>query len=87
MTMGENGMGDMTESMPVPKNSIPMVGGKGQFGPIDMGGMFTLVKIRDHLTGYDDPGDYHHPPGTVAVAATAEELKRDGIDVGQSAKG
>ena len=48
MTMGENGMGDMGEmQMPVPKNSIPMLMGKGQFGMIDMGGMFTVVKVRE----------------------------------------
>ncbi len=63
MTMGRSGMGEMGDmGMPVPKNSIPMLGGKGQFGPIDMGGMFTLVKVREDLNGYDDPGDYKFPP-------------------------
>ena len=28
--------------------------------------MFTVVKVRDGLTSYDDPGWYRHPPGTVA---------------------
>jgi FtsP/CotA-like multicopper oxidase with cupredoxin domain len=83
MTMGETGMGDMGDmQMPVPKNSIPMLMGKGQFGVVDMGGMFTLVKVRDQLHGYDDPGDYKFPPGTLAAAATADELRRDGIQVG-----
>ena len=51
MTMGETGMGDMAEmGMPVPKNSIPMVGGKGPFGYIDMGGMFTILKVREGIT-------------------------------------
>jgi FtsP/CotA-like multicopper oxidase with cupredoxin domain len=82
MTMGTTGMGDMTDmGMAVPKNSIPMLGGKGQFGTIDMGGMFTLVKVREEITGFDDPGDYKFPPGTVSVAATASELRRDKIDV------
>jgi FtsP/CotA-like multicopper oxidase with cupredoxin domain len=82
MSMGQNGMGDMPGmGMAVPKNSIPMLGGKGQFGPIDMGGMFTIIKVREQLTGYDDPGDYKFPAGTVAVAATSDELRRDGIDV------
>jgi FtsP/CotA-like multicopper oxidase with cupredoxin domain len=73
MSMGETGMGDSMQ-MGAPANSIPMLGGKGQFGPIDMGGMFTVVKVREHQNGYDDPGDYKHPPGTVASLATAAEL-------------
>ena len=44
-----------------------------------MGGMFTTVKVREHLTGYDDPGNYDFPPGSVASVATAEELARDGV--------
>jgi FtsP/CotA-like multicopper oxidase with cupredoxin domain len=82
MSMGQNGMADMPDmQMQVPANSIPMLGGKGRFGLIDMGGMFTTVKVRDRLTGYDDPGDYDFPPGTVADAATADELRRDGISL------
>jgi FtsP/CotA-like multicopper oxidase with cupredoxin domain len=82
MTMGENGMADMTDmNMGGPKNSIPMLGGKGQFAPIDMGGMFTIIKIRENLSGYADPGDYQFPAGSVAVRATKEQLQRDGIDV------
>jgi FtsP/CotA-like multicopper oxidase with cupredoxin domain len=81
MTMGASGMGDMGDmAMATPKNSIPMMGGRGQFGTIDMGGMFTLVKVRDRLSGYDDPGDYRFPPGTVAAPATSAELSRDLID-------
>ena len=80
MTMGQAGMGDMAEmKMDVPKNSIPMLMGKGQFGMIDMGGMFTIVKVREDLKGYDDPGDYKFPPGTIATMASADELRRDGI--------
>ena len=66
----------------MPANSIAMKGGEGPFGYIDMGGMFTIVKVRDHLADYDnDPGWYKHPPGTVAFPASAQELARDGIDV------
>jgi hypothetical protein len=47
-----------------------------------MGGLFTVLKVRDRLKSYDeDPGWYKHPPGTVALKATDEELRRDGIDV------
>ena len=80
MAMGETGMSDMTDmQMPSPKNSIPMLGGTGPFGPIDMGGMFTIFKVRQTLTTYDDPGFHTHPPGTVADQATEAEMKRDGI--------
>ena len=81
MTMGHTGMGEMaTMGMPVPKNSIPMVGGNGPFGLIDMGGMFTILKVRKDLNSYDDPGWYDHPAGTVAVPAMEAELQRDGIN-------
>ncbi|NUP11811.1 MAG: copper oxidase [Polyangiaceae bacterium] len=81
MTMGQHGMADMADmKMDVPQNSIPMLGAKGPFETITMGGMFTILKVRDKLESYDkDPGWYKNPPGTVASLATAEELKRDGI--------
>jgi FtsP/CotA-like multicopper oxidase with cupredoxin domain len=78
MTMGATGMGEM-HKMQLPDNSISMLGGDGPFGIIDMGGMFTIVKIRKQLAGDTDPGWYDHPAGTVAGKATADELARDGI--------
>jgi hypothetical protein len=69
MSMGEAGMADMGEmQMPLPENTLPMMTGQGPFGPIEMGGMFTVVKIRKELAvgDYRDPGWYQHPPGTVA---------------------
>ena len=82
MTMGHDGMGSMSSmGMPLPRNSISMVGGPGPFGMIDMGGMFTIVKVRERLDGDGDPGWYAHPEGTVARAATAAELAADGIDL------
>lgn len=84
MTMGEKGMGSMGEMrMGVPKNSLPMVGAAGPFSYIDMGGMFTVLKVRDDLTNYADPGWYQHPAGTVAGLASADDLRRDGIDPGE----
>lgn len=81
MSMGTTGMGEMADmmGMPVPKNSIPMLGGRGPFGAIDMGGMFTVLKVRDGITSYEDPGWYKHPEGTVAVRAKKADLRRDGI--------
>jgi hypothetical protein len=82
MTMGHTGMGEMgAMNMPVPKNSIPMRGGTGPFGHIDMGGMFTVLKVREALTSDEDPGWYVHPPGTVADMASADELRQYGIAV------
>jgi hypothetical protein len=62
-----------------------MKGATGPFGDyISMGGLFTVVKVRDRLKSYDeDPGWYQHPPGTVAVEATDAELARDGINVNE----
>jgi len=78
MAMGESGMADMGEmGMPVPRNSIPMLGAPGKHDYIDMGGMFTIVKVRENLTSYDDPGWYENPPGTLASLASNEELRRD----------
>jgi manganese oxidase len=65
--------------MPLPRNSVPMMGAAGPFGYIDMGGMFTIVKVRDKLPPSGDPGWYAHPEGTVALPATAGALERDGI--------
>jgi hypothetical protein len=70
MAMGETGMAEHSDHimhMNGPKNTLPMMMGKGPFGNIEMGGMFTVIKIRDQLASYDrDPGWYKHPKGTVA---------------------
>jgi hypothetical protein len=59
-------MGGM--EMPIPDNTLPMMTGTGPFGAAEMGGMFTLLKVRrDQKPGdYRDPGWFKHPPGTVA---------------------
>ena len=61
-----------------------MMAGTGQFGPIEMGGMFTLLKVRDGITSYEDPGWYQNPPGTVAspvrLAENSDEPSRDRTD-------
>lgn len=82
MTMGTDGMGEMaTMGMAVPPNSLPMVGGQGPFDYITMGGLFTVLKVREGITSYEDPGWYEHPPGTVASLVSAEQLRADGIEV------
>jgi manganese oxidase len=87
MTMGSDGMGDHGAHiagghLKAPDNSIPMLGGKGPFDYITMGGLFTMLKVRENLDGYDrDPGWYKNPEGTVASRASSEELHRDGVKV------
>jgi FtsP/CotA-like multicopper oxidase with cupredoxin domain len=89
MTHGHIGMdmGKMADVMPYPPNTISMKGTTGPFGDyISMGGLFTIVKVRDDLKSYDgDPGWYQHPSGTVALKASDGDLARDGIDVNERA--
>ncbi|WP_437723593.1 multicopper oxidase family protein [Sorangium sp. So ce861] len=81
MTMGTTGMGSMGEmSMPMPPNSLPMKGGNGPFSYIDMGGMFTVLKVREEPDKADPNGWYTHPAGTVAGPAAAERMRADGIE-------
>lgn len=69
MPMGKTGMAEMQSMsgmMPGPRNTTPMMAGRGPYGSMEMGGMFTTLKVRDELAGYDDPGWYRAPAGTVA---------------------
>ncbi len=82
MPMGETGMAEMTDMadmmpMPLPENTLPMMMGKGQFGAIAMGGMFTVLKVRESLAkgDYKDPGDYQHPAGTLAHEVSSDVPK------------
>jgi FtsP/CotA-like multicopper oxidase with cupredoxin domain len=75
MPMGSAGMGDMhMADMGTPRNSLPMGGGEGPFGSIFMGGMFTVLKIREGWrSGDGDPGWYEHPEGTLATPVAAPQ--------------
>jgi hypothetical protein len=76
MAMGTTGMAEMAQmSMALPANTLPMMTGTGPFGGIEMGGMFTVVKVREGLAAgdYRDPGWYKHPPGTVAYEVAASD--------------
>jgi FtsP/CotA-like multicopper oxidase with cupredoxin domain len=67
MAMTTNGMGGMQEmQMAIPPNVLPMMAGDGPYGAIEMGGMFTVFKVRDRLDSDADPGWYSPPKGTVA---------------------
>jgi len=75
MAMGSTGMGEMgAMAMPLPDNTLPMMTGQGPFGPLEMGGMFSVLKVREGLAPNDwrVPGDYVQPPGTRAWEWTGE---------------
>jgi len=91
MAMGETGMSEMSDmaammDMPLPENTLPMMTGTGQYGAIEMGGMFSTLKVREGLArnDYRDPGAYAHPKGTVASeyggADKVPEAKRPPIN-------
>jgi manganese oxidase len=90
MVMGDTGgaMGEMAMGMPIPENTLPMMGGQGPFGSVEMGGMFTVVKVRDGVAAGDlrDPGWFRHPPATQAREWTGvlQEPYRAGSAGGQS---
>jgi FtsP/CotA-like multicopper oxidase with cupredoxin domain len=90
MAMGETGMSEMSDmaammDMPLPENTLPMMTGTGQYGAIEMGGMFSTLKVREGLArnDYKDPGPYRHPKGSVAReydgSDQAPEIKRPQI--------
>jgi hypothetical protein len=75
--LAEGQAGMHGEEEHVPPNSIPMLGGPGPFGYITMGGMLTVLKVREK-----DPaaaGWYENPPGTLAQPATEGQMRADGI--------
>lgn len=88
MAMGETGMEEHSahaKHMPGPENTLPMMGGDGPFGPLGMGGMFTVVKVhpglpelggaRGYMEKVKSPGDlgwFKNPPGTVAGPVRSE---------------
>jgi hypothetical protein len=70
--------------MPLPDNTLPMMTGDGPFGALEMGGMFSVVKVRDDTRpgDYRDPGWFKHPAKTVPHEYTAE----DGDDAPRAAQ-
>jgi FtsP/CotA-like multicopper oxidase with cupredoxin domain len=79
MAMGGNGMAGHGEHvamgmMPGPDNTLPMTGGTGPHGTLGMGGMFTVLKVRDGLAHGDDrdPGWYRAAPGDTARKVSSD---------------
>ncbi len=95
--MNINGMGDMFEmygssemmdmgvKLDLPSNMSP-IGNPGPFGVIEIGGMFTVFKVREYLKDDGDPGWYRHPKGTVAEAVSIEEVPQKIRDVKMGVK-
>jgi FtsP/CotA-like multicopper oxidase with cupredoxin domain len=73
MTMGTKGMGAM-HHMAQPENTIAMVGGEGPFSKIDMGGMFTILKVHPQVAADEAQKWYQHPEGTVVGPASEKDL-------------
>ena len=79
MAMGEFGMAEHQDHVDMghhkgPENTLAMMTGIGPYGNIEMGGMFTTVKVRDNLQrgDYSDPGWYNAPKGTVAARVSSD---------------
>ncbi len=79
MAMGKNGMSEHQEHvamghMPGPENTLPMMAGTGPFGNIEMGGMFTVVKVRDDVKhgDFSDPGWYPSRPQDIAKRVSSD---------------
>lgn len=78
MAMGQGGMAEHGEHVAMgmldgPANTLPMMTGSGPFGSLEMGGMFTVVKVRESLASADrDPGWYPNPKGTVARRVSSD---------------
>jgi len=78
MAMGQNGMAEHQEHTDAghqgPANTLPMMAGKGPFGNLEMGGMFTVLKVRDDIRpgDYSDPGWYVQPKGTLAKRVSTD---------------
>lgn len=71
MAMGDKGMAEHqnhSQHMAGPANTLPMMMGAGPHGNLEMGGMFTLLKVRRELAvnDYGDPGWYQAPEKTRA---------------------
>ena len=79
LAMGRYGMAEHQEHVDAghhsgPENTLPMMTGRGPYGNIEMGGMFTTVKVRDYLApgDFSDPGWYDAPRDTIAACVSSD---------------
>ena len=78
-SMGETGMAEHQEHTamghhPGPDNTLPMMMGVGPYGNIEMGGMFTTVRVRDDWSkeSMQDPGWYDPPEGEITRRVSSD---------------
>ena len=74
-----SGMGEMgSMEMPLPDNTLPMMTGFAQFGPVEMGGMFSVVKVRPGLAGerLQGSGLVQAPGGDGRLRVDGREARR-----------
>jgi hypothetical protein len=64
--LGAATLGWFNGGIRVPRRGLDP-GDASQLGNIEMGGMFTVLKVRDGISTYDDPGWYRFPGGSVAI--------------------
>lgn len=83
MAMGEHGMAEHQDHVDSghhagPPNTMAMMMGKGPYGNLEMGGMFTTVKVRDNIRpgDYRDPGWYAAPTNSVA-----RRINKNAVDI------
>ena len=79
VAMGKNGMAEHQMHVDMghhqgPVNTLAMETGHGPHGNLEMGGMFTVVKVRDNLAvgDYRDPGWYPSPKHTIAARVSTD---------------
>jgi FtsP/CotA-like multicopper oxidase with cupredoxin domain len=85
VAMGSNGMSEHAEHQAMGHmarlpNTLPMMTGAGPFGNIEMGGMFTVIKVREGIATYADPGWFEHPKGSVAWKVSPEKKPAAGSE-------
>ncbi|NNM44201.1 MAG: copper oxidase [Chlamydiae bacterium] len=69
-------MKEMAHDSDMSTNTLLSDGFPGPFGKIDMSGMFTILKVREGITNYNDPGWYKNPVGTVAEPINVNSEKQ-----------
>ena len=79
VAMGEYGMAEHQVHADMghtagPANTVAMMTGHGPYGNLEMGGMFTVLKVRDDLAPGDfrDPGWYKSPTSAAAARVSTD---------------